>query len=356
MIIIIVLVLIFAFLAQKHQSRISFLLIVSVIILSLAFIAGTRTQNVGRDIGQYINYFEKFSSGKFEKEDFIFYEISTVCLPHFFNIIFGESYLGAIFLFYAFLGIITKFLSFNHNTFFLSAAIYVTYFFFSQEMITIRAGVSCGIFLLAIPDIEKKKDLLFFCKIGVAYLFHFSSLVFLVPWLINKLKIKTNVMLIALALSIVVAIFKIDILTLFRLDLISVKVLAYMTMAEEDKAVPVNIFNFRILFSVFFLVLFILKYKMLSGKKYFRILFHIHLLSLIFFFLMSASASVFSLRVYDLLSIVQIILYPYIIYIFRERWASYSIILGFCVINFAYVWYASEWFVNGYSSWFFKLI
>lgn len=321
----------------------------------LVLFAGTRTAEVGRDYAEYSRLFSLYKSlAEINLEAFILYEPSILILPQLLKILFGSNYLNLTFLTFAILGVGIKLKAIYRSQFyFLSLLIYCTNLFLGQEMITIRAGVACGIFLISIKDIEEKKHLSFFVKIGLAYLFHYSSIVFFVIWILERLKVKYKLLTLGLLISIFIAVLKINILTLLKLDILFPKVGTYLALIEIEGGDPVNVFNFRVLFSLLFLFLFLFKIKILANNNFFNILLRIHFVSIILFFVLSPTAMVFSLRIFDLLSVVQILLFPYVICLFKEKIVGYLLVAFYCCVNFYYIINISQWFETGYSSWLF---
>ncbi|WP_229731764.1 hypothetical protein, partial [Chishuiella changwenlii] len=83
-------------------------------------------------------------------------------------------------------------------------------------------------------------------------------------------------------------------------------------------------------------------------------LFKIHIISIAIFYALSPTNIVFSLRSFELLSIIQIFLAPMLIYLFdlKSRWIGYAIVLGFSVIQLYYIISIQDIF-KPYKSWFF---
>lgn len=321
----------------------------------LILFAGTRGEEVGRDYAEYSRLFSLYKSlSETDLEAFILYEPSILIIPQLLKFLFGTYYLNLTFVTFAILAVSIKLKAiYKSQFFFLSVFIYCTNLFLGQEMITIRAGVACAIFLLSIKDIEEKKHLSFFLKIGLAYLFHYSSIVFLLIWIVEWLKVKYKLLTAALITAIIIAALKINILTLLKLDILFPKVGTYLALLEIEGGDPVNVFNFRILFSLFFLFVFLYKVKLFDDDNFFNILLRIHFISIILFFVLSPTAMVFSLRIFDLLSVVQILLFPYVICLFKEKLVGYLFVALYCCVNYYYIMNISKWFETGYSSWLF---
>lgn len=321
------------------------------LIFILTLFAGTRTAGIDNDYAEYSRIFllyKDFSISMLAEKELSFFIIPFIG-GFFFT---STSLVNFSFFLFAFLAICFKLNSFSKEHFFLSLSLYCSYWFFTQEMTTIRAGVASGLFMLAIYDLYYNRNKAYFIKMLLAICFHNSSILFLITWLQIKVVLKLKYYYLMLIGAFLIVIFKINILTLLYLNAIFPKVQIYLDLLDKIDEGPVNIFNFRILFSIAILMLFLLKFNLVKEKKYFLILYKIHLQSLIVFFVLSPTAMVFSLRAFDLLSVVQILLYPYIIYLFKERIMGYFVLFIICIVNFYYVFEISGWF-NSYSSWLF---
>ncbi|MDQ1141129.1 EpsG family protein [Pedobacter agri] len=345
---------IFALLSQFKSEQSIKIILCLIIGFILIISAGTRSSDVGKDYEEYIRLFDLFPNFKgVDASTFLLYEPATILIPNIFLLIAGPHYyLNLTFILFAFLGVSIKLYAIQkYRLFFLGIVVYVSSIYFLQEMVIIRAGVACALFLLSINDLVEGNNKKYFLKITIALLFHFSSFIFILVWIFIKFKIKPKVLYAILFLCFAIALLKINLLTLLRIDSIFPKVRLYLDLLEITKEGPVNIFNFKIIFSLFFTVLFAFKASIFKGDKLFDVLFPIHIMSISLFFVLSPTAMVFSLRVFDLLSVVQILLYPFLIYIFKERWIGYLIILTIAVFNFIYTFYLTDIFNYSYNSW-----
>lgn len=332
-------------------------LIILIVILTL--FAGTRL-DIDND---YHMYFKLFQYVEKNTKDFNNREVPlewcVYVFPHFFKLLFTNKIEVARFtiLLFAILGVSIKLTAIKKysNFFFLSVILYVSNLFIMQEMTTIRAGVASAIFLLSIGDIEEKKDKNFLIKILLCFFFHSSSIIFIIIWLLLKAKINIKYLYVAIGFSFVSAILKINILTLLFLDKIFPRVEIYIKMMEWMKEDETNIYNFRILFALGMVVLFGLFYKKLKEIKYFDILYRIHIISICLFFLLSTSAQVFSIRTFEVLAVVQILLYPMIIYIFKPNlmYIGWIIIIAFSLLQIIYLIDVVDIY-KPYKSWFFN--
>lgn len=322
------------------------------LIFILSVFAGTRSEGIDNDYIEYRRIFLLYKD--FLIEDLAQKELSFFIIPKIGSFFFNaQGIVNFSFFFFALFAVAFKLKSFSQKHFFLNLSLYCSYWFFTQEMTTIRAGVACGLFMLAIPDLYKKNFNAYLFKILIALFFHYSSILFLLVYLLIRLGTKLKYYYMMLGISFIIVILKINILTFLGLNFIFPKVQIYLDLLEIVEGEAVNIFNFRILFSVFVIILFLLKFKLLKNNRYFLILFKIHLLSLVVFFILSPTAMVFSLRTFDMLSVVQILLYPYLIYLFKEKFVGYLVIFGICGINLLYIFHVSGWF-KSYGSWIFN--
>lgn len=301
----------------------------TIIVVILSLFAGTRSF-IDNDYGMYWNIF-KVTPDKFS--DFrnlsIPLEWSMFFIPNFFRTLFidNELVVYSCFLTFAFLGVTGKVIAIRKYSvnFFLSIIIYLSYLFFMQEMTTIRAGVASGIFLLLIPHIVKGEHKSFLLKLPFAFFFHSTSLLFFLSWILIRLKIKIKYYYYALAVSLLIALLKIDILTMLFLDRVFPRVKIYMeSLSWNNEEGKINLFNFKIVFALIFFAFFAYHYKKLSHYKWFDVLFKIHIISLILFFALSAKAMVFSLRSFEMLSVVQILLLPMATMVFAPKFKLFA--------------------------------
>lgn len=330
-----------------------------VLIFILAFYVGGRDFGFDRDYEEYSRIFnllisEQYVLNNLDYSNLELYEPTFFIIPISAAFVFG-TVLGVkvSFLIFAFIALYFKITSIKkYGNFFLGIILYASYWLFSNEMTTIRAGVACAIFLYSIDDLEKNNDKGFFLKFLFALLFHYSSFVFLLCWVVVRAKVTIKYLYLALIGSLIIAFLKINLLTLLKLDVLIPKVKNYLYLMEILEEVSVNIFNFRILIAVGIIILFGFNYSVLEKNKYFPVLFKVHVFSVVLFFSLSPSAMVFSLRIFDLLSIVQLLLYPMVLSVFKIKQISYAIIFLICGVNLYYIINVSEWFLT-YKSWIF---
>jgi EpsG family len=328
----------------------NFIVIILIIVLSL--FAGTRSKKVDVDYNVYVDL---FNEGVANFSNFQFFSVGEPCtyiIPNIINL-FTENYIVISIFIFAILGVSLKILTLKkYNFFFLGLMLYTSNLYLIQEMTTIRAGIASGIFLLSINDILEGRDKKVFYKMILAICFHYSSIIFVLIWIILRKKLIFKYYFIGIILSIIIALTKINLLTLFMLDKVFPKVEIYLRALEIESVGELNVFNFRILIAIFIAILLLIYSHKFKENKLFNILIRIHLLSIMIFFVFSQTNMVFSLRLFEMISVIQIVLYPMIIFIFNKKvnFIGSFIVILISIIQFYYLIEVSEIFKE-YDSW-----
>lgn len=352
--VVVTILVVFGLLFYHKKNRLNAVLAASLVIF-LGLVAGTR--NSGFD-GDYIEYTRLFKltlhSGNY-LQLLSQYEPVLVFLPKLLSLLGldTEAVVQGCFLSIAFCGVFAKLKAIYEEEFFVwSVLLYVSYWFYSQEMITIRAGVASGIFLMSLRDLARDDHKKFFVKIVIAALFHYSSIVYGLVWLAERFRLSIKILLGGLILSFGIAVAKVNLLTILFLDRIFPKVQTYINLVSVNGEQGVNLFNFRVVFGLMMLFFFLISRRYLSEDRFFNLLLRIHILSLILFFALSPAAMVFSLRIFDMLSVAQILSYPYLLRIFKEKIVGIVVLTLICLLNMYYLFFLSGWF-GSYTSWLF---
>lgn len=274
----------------------------------------------------------------------------------FFGAYKDSSYMS--FIVFAILGVGFKMLGIIRNSasIFFAIFLYLGNSYLGQEMTTIRAGVAAGIFLYAVKDLSNKNDRGFLIKILFALLFHYSAAIFFVIWLILKLKIKLKYFVIVTFLCLVFPATKLNLLEMLYLDRFVPKVQIYSEIAKQGIGVEeLNVFNFKIIISLFVLIVFMLFYKKVVADEKLVIWLKIHCLSIVIFFVLSPVQMTFSLRTFELVSVIQILLFPTLIMLFPRRFKYIPIIMIIFISMFQIYYYID---ISGnykpYESWLLK--
>lgn len=331
------------------------------ITLLLVLFAGTRESSVAPD---YKLYEYLFSEVLWSTKDFVanfsYLEYCFIIIP---NIIkaFIDSNSAVIeitFLVFALLGVSIKMWTLYRysSNFFLSVFLYFGFIFLMSDMITIRAGVASGLFFLSLFYIEKKEyKKILACFIG-ALLFHYSSVVCLLIYFLLYRNISYKNLFVMAFVGVVIAIAKLDIVNLIGLGRFFPKIELYNEIQRKGGGDQLNLFNFRIIFSLLITAIFFINYKKLKVLPYFDNLFKTHIISMILFFVFSTLNMTFSIRTFEFLTIVQLVLFPYILNAFprKLRILPYALLIAYGIGQYYYLIDYSKLF-STYDSWLFKL-
>lgn len=336
--------LLFFFSFIKENKTRFFFYIFSVVLLII--IAGLRGNYVDRDYMTYISYLEDIDV------------ISLVQVePTFFLIVHISLLVGSpviLFLIYAIIGVSIKAKAIVNLTefWFLSLIIYFSYYFLLHEMTQMRVGVSAGILLLTVPDIYNRKLGPFLLKIFLGFLFHYSMLAFLPFYFLEGKKI--NKVLYFGGIVLVYGLFFLglnvfEILSLFPLGFIQEKLDNYQYLMSLGEHLEINVFNVLIFIRFLYMIILIYQTELLQKiNVYSVVLIKIYSWSL-FCLVFLASMPVLAFRVNQLLCIVEIILWPFILYMFKEKGVA---LLVFFLVTLGMM--SIELFYNGLISAYFN--
>lgn len=261
------------------------------------------------------------------------------------------------FMIFAILGVGFKLLGIikNHTSVFFAIILYFGNWYLGQEMTTIRAGVAAGIFLWALNDLNERNDKLFLLKVATSLLFHYSAAIFFLIWVALKIKIDLKYFIVATFISLIFPLTKLNILQFLSLDKFIPKVQTYSELARKGiGSGELNIFNFKIIISFVFLLAFSMFYKKIIENKKLVIWLKIHCMSIIIFFLLSPVQMTFSLRTFELVSVIQILLFPALISLFPKKFA-YIPVAMILAVGFFQIYYniALSGNFQPYESWLF---
>ncbi|MCE3076899.1 EpsG family protein [Chryseobacterium gwangjuense] len=278
----------------------------------LFLIAGFRSDDVTNDYTGYVDYYNAVINDSFSRVEPSFIYISKLVDNLFHNVLF-------LFVIYAFLGVYFKYIAIRNLSHFKlhSVFIYFCSFFLILEMTQIRAGVAAGLVLLCIKPIKERKIWLFLFFSLLAFFFHFSALIILFFYFLNSKEINKKVYFALIPLGYIMYFSKINLfffLDFLKIDLIQMKFESYSTYDND-----INLFNYVYLSRILLASFLLWKIKLIKEKnEYAILLIKIYFISL---FVFSAFASIpgISTRMSELLLIVEIILTPCLLYVFRNR-------------------------------------
>jgi len=331
----------------RNKRNIKF--ISAIIIVLLAVFAGTRNEGLDNDYREYVRLFSLSVSEGYQQG----YEIIFYILPKLFFTLSSDSFVELTFISFAFIGVSAKVIAIKQVSinFVLSILIYIGIFYLGHEFTTIRAGVASGIFLLMLQDVVKNNRKAYFVKVAIALVFHYSSLLFIPIWFILRSKLNIKYYYLILLISFVVVYINFNVLSLLNLEYLIPKVKVYTEIEDE---LELNPFNFKMLISFLYLLIFMFFYKKGKNDEWFVLLLKLHIISLTVFYLLAQASMAFSLRSFELLSIIQILLLPYLINFAptKLKTLGYLLIFSTSFLNFYYILYVSN-NIKEYSSWLF---
>ncbi len=331
-------------------------LIFPIVFFVLFVFAASRGIYVDRDSPTYVDIFQKLLGSQVEYLTFnriAIYEPSFYIIPLISHFLVGESYyLYLTFSIFAFLGVYFKLKSFYlSNSFFLSVIFYVSSLYFLHEMTQIRIGVATGILLLSLRYVYNRKFFPFILLIIFACFFHYSSILFFPVYFLDRYKIHKNLSLFAIIGAYILATFKVNILQVSGIGFLFPKVELYMMRAEKGIDEELSIWNFNVLLSLIFTIVFLLKsHQFIPKNKYFILMLKINIISILSF-LIFLPVPVLAARVSQIFNIVQICLYPSIIYLFDKKAIGYSLIISLSLMKIYKCFYGDKIFFPFYTWW-----
>lgn len=287
--------------------------------LVLALVAGFRDVSLFMDSDNYITAFYGDINEKFEW--------TFVSIVAFSSMISNTPFF--MFFIYAILGVLIKIYAIQNLTKlqFLSLAIYISYFYILHDMTQIRAGVASGIFLIGIQYLEGRNLLKYSIICLLAISFHYSAILIIPLYFISPNKINKWLWFSFIPLSYLYHIAGFTLSTF--IPMIPIPIVQdlwkiYQFRMTADLNLTINIFNIGQLLRCC-IACFILYYSSLLEKenKYFNLLLKIYILGIISFVLFADIPDI-AFRVSQFLLIVEIILIPLIVYIFKPKALAYA--------------------------------
>ena len=245
-----------------------------------------------------------------------------------------------LFFMYALLGVTLKLIAIKRMSqfLFLSLFVYLCYFFVLHDMIQIRVSVSTALLLLAIkPLCEGRKRTAFFFLLAAAF-FHYSSLAMLALLFIGNGKLSERaVFLLGLIIPVgfCAYLMGIDIISTVPIPYIGDKIELYKQLKDMGRYDEIAIFNDPVfLIRVFmFYTLLVFHETIYEYNKYFPLLMKTEGLSFVCFFLFS-SLPVLAVRLSELFSVVDIILYANVVYVCRPQYMGKVFVMAMCLMLF----------------------
>ena len=318
------------FVSKREQRAKSQLFPLLFVWLALALIAAFRPEDMA-DRGSYVAFWQGWGGERFEIG---FATIADVLRR------FTVNEYCYLFVFAA-LSIALKIMAICRISplIWASLLIYTSNFFILHDMIQMRASVASGLLLHAVYYLNNRDSKRFLITFGIAFLFHYSSLIILPLWFLNTKRSYKYFYIGLIALAYVIG-GTLPVASLIQyLPLEGVQNL--WTIYESSVGNEINIFNATQLGRVaicVFLLLFIERVSVYN--KYAILLVKIYAISIAVLVLFS-SVPVIAFRVSELYQIVEIVLIPMITYsidgkIFLKRMAVWIIGLSYLLMNIYY--------------------
>lgn len=294
-------------LSTKSKTSLALL---GTVCLSLVAFVGLRD---GTRVFDYENYTFLFETdSEYIEPTFIFLKYVTKILLH------GD--IVVLMCLYAILAIPLKFkvIYYNSEFAFISLLIWIGNLFLLQDFTQIRVAVAVSIFLLSLKSLYSHNRK-YWLYVIVACSFHISSLLMVPLWFMSFYKIRKQVWITLLIVSYIMALCKIDFVDLIGLipiEHIQSKFDVYKSL-QENGDYSANIFSLLHLSKIMLWGLLLWKSDLILVKNRYIYLqlkiMALSLVSLTFFSLNLAAA----LRVMEYYGIVEILLFPMLLYVIR---------------------------------------
>lgn len=254
------------------------------------------------------------------------------------NDIFSSNSVYPILITYAIIGLGIKFYAILKYSMIpgLSLIIYFLSYFLLHEYTQIRAGISSGIFLLALPNIADGNMKSYFKKVIIACLFHWTAII-LFPMYFFLRKIHLKYFLVLPCLSLAIYFSKIDLegILLSQIQKIPLLYLYYQSNSGHQESI--NVLN---LINLGFLLLFVFSvFSHLIGPLIKTsmevVLIKVFSLSLTIFYLFAIlNKPVIAFRLFEYLNVSLVFLIPIIVEKYRQKYAIATITISFFLVYF----------------------
>ena len=220
-----------------------------------------------------------------------------------------------------------------------SLLIYIGNIFILHDMIQMRCAIASGLLLHAVYYLGNRDTKRFLITFGIAFLFHYSSLIILPLWFLNPQRSYKYFYIGLIVFAYIVG----GILPVANwMQYLPITGLQNLWAMYENMDGDVNIFNAvqlgRTAICVF---LFLFIDRIRACNKYAVLMVKIYAISIAVLVLFS-SVQVIAFRVSELYQVVEIVLIPMIVYavkgnIFLKRMAVFAVGLAFLLINVFYL-------------------
>lgn len=288
-------------------------LIFFIILLLLILVAGLRPKDVDKDYDTYLRYWQN---------SFNEVEISFVILRVYIKDVLRQPFSVLIFC-YSVIGVISKLIGIKKlsSYFYLSCLMYLSHYFLLHELTQIRVGVAAGFFLISLYYLAERNLWKFIIFVAIASFFHYSAFLAFPLWFVYNRKDKMGIFALLVPIGYLIYFLGSDIIVNLPIPYIQDKIKIYKELTEIgiNGADKINVYNYVYIVRILvFYVLLNFSDKISPYNKYIYLLLKIYAISL-FAFTALASIPSFAFRISELLGVVEIIIFPCLIYVFRNK-------------------------------------
>ena len=292
--------------------------------LILILIAGLREVGIDPDSYDYESNF--LHSENTESMNAV--EYSYILISNFVHSFSNDVHI--LFLIYAFLGVSLKMYAFRKfsDLWFITLAIYISYYYVLHDCIQIRTGVLSGLLLMAIIKLGDGKKKTAFLLLALGCFFHYSAIILLPVFFLSNKEMSKKQRIVWGAIIGFSYIFS-TISSSFafnyaeNIPYIGTKVATYKNLTDRGNAMAyINIFGpLQIITMLFYFYILYFYDTIKVYNKYLPVMIKMFSLGL-FFYVAFSFLPAFGERVSYLYEIVRIVLYANVYYTIRPKWAA----------------------------------
>ncbi len=236
--------------------------------------------------------------------------------------------------YFAIIGVTVKMMAVKNllskSDIFLALVVYCSGYFVLNEMIQIRAGVASGLMLVSLKYVYDRNLAKFIIVFGLAFLFHYSSIIILPLWFIRPFESNRKLLMLAIPFAYLCYFMNLNVTTigsLLPIAGVQEKFEIYSTISQFSELKP-NVFNLILLAKIVIFYFCLLKINLLqANNKYAYLLVKVYGLSIVSFIIFVDIAAI-SFRFRDFYGVAEIALLPLIPYIFKQRVIGKAIVVS----------------------------
>lgn len=311
-------------------------------VVFLALFAGMRSPQAARDYELYVFAYDNIEEVIQSPSVFFFkiYEPAFIWVVVFFKWIFTNWYVLAIMMFFACSSVFLKansILKYSINPF-LVLLVYYSNYYILHEMTQIRIGLASAIYLFSLRYYINGKLMAFLGMVLLAFLFHYSAILFLATLFFRKDHFSRIWFVILLLLTVPFAFLRLPLdqyLGIYALaENTNEKFEAYSNLMQNDVIEAIRVFNvmniIKILICAY--LLYIVPKEDFIKDRYLSLFLKLTITS-IFILAFTSGVPLAAFRLSDLFGIASIFLFPYLVkYLPFKKYNIWLVIL----ITFTY--------------------